>query len=115
MAEDRALLQAESFFAGFFTDRHGDPLAALPRALRRSPGRGVWYQDRSPTEGELEGAVEVFVVLREPYEPFEETDDVTRIAYEVMDETDWDLHVIPHHDSVAGPRAEWAEKKGGEL
>jgi hypothetical protein len=57
--------------------------------------------------------VEVFVVLRKPYEPFEETDDVTRIAYEGMDETDRDLHV-PHHDSVAGRRAEWAEKKGIE-
>ena len=101
-----------------------DVLATLSRRYREHYGdrlAGVYavpedpYEDRSPTEGELEGAVEVFVVLREPYEPFEETDDVTRIAYEVMDETDWDLHVIPHHDSVAGRRAEWAEKKGIEL
>ena len=92
-----------------YREHCGDRLAGV-YAVPEDP-----YEDRSPTEGELEGAVEVSVVLREPYEPFEETDDVTRIAYEVMGETDWDLHVIPHHDSGAGRRAERAEKRGVEL
>jgi hypothetical protein len=101
-----------------------DVLATLSRRYREHYGdrlAGVYavpedpYEERAPTENELEGAVEVFVVLKEPYEPFEETDDVTRIAYEVMDETDWDLHVIPHHDSETGRRAEWAKENGVEL
>ena len=101
-----------------------DVLATLSRRYREHYGdrlAGVYavpedpYEGLSPTEGELEGAVEVFVVLREPYEPFEETDDVTRIAYEVMEETDWDLHIITHHDSETGRRAEWAKDNGIEL
>ena len=92
-----------------YREHYGDRLAGV-YAVPRDP-----YEERSPTEGELEGSVEVFVVLQEPYEPFEETDDVTRIAYEVMDETDWDLRIIAHHDAESGRRAEWAEEKGIEL
>ena len=92
-----------------YREHYGDRLAGV-YAVPRDP-----YEERSPTEGELEGSVEVFVVLQEPYEPFEETDDVTRIAYEVMDETDWDLRIIAHHDAESGRRAEWAKEKGIEL
>lgn len=101
-----------------------DVLATLSRRYREHYGdrlSGVYavpedpYEERSPTEGELEGAVEVFVILREPYEPFGETDDVTRIAYEVMEETDWELHIITHHASETGHRGKWAKKHGIEL
>lgn len=64
MQVTRAPADVLATFSRRYREYYGDCLPGV-YAVREDP-----YEERSPREGELEGAVEVFVILRERYKPF---------------------------------------------
>lgn len=80
-----------------FRGHYGDRLVAL-YATKRDP-----YEP----EQHREDGTHVVVVLQGPYEYSEETDPVTDITHDVLDETDWVAPVTAHHvahDSAVATR-----------
>jgi hypothetical protein len=74
-----------------FREQYGDRLIAL---------YATQYDPYEPSEEEKnEPGVHIIVVLQGPYEPWTETDTVTDIVYDIMDQTDWAVPLVPHHVS----------------
>lgn len=73
------------------------------------------YEPRSEEKEEYMGGIDVVIAFRESHDLFEDTDDVTRIAHDVMDEMGWELYIAPHHVSEKSRRAGWAEEEGTEI
>jgi len=60
-------------------------------------------------------AVEVVVILREPYDHFEETDPVVDIATKVSESYDWWMGIFARHAAHDDHLADWARERGVEL
>jgi hypothetical protein len=90
-----------------FHEQYGDQLVAL---------YATQYDPYEPSEEETnEPGVHIIVVLRGPYEPWTETDAVTDIAYDIMDQTEWTVPVVPHHVSHDSAVAHRMDEKGVRL
>ncbi len=95
-----------------------DVLAMLARRFRKH------YDDRlvglyatqedpyEPEQGEEEVGTHVVVVLQGPYEYWKETDTVTDITHDVLDETDWVAPITSHHVAHDSAVATRMRKKG---
>jgi hypothetical protein len=57
------------------------------------------FSDEEPEETDDDDvrSIEVVVILKKPYEPFEETDPVVDIAMEVTEKYDWWMGVFVRH------------------
>ena len=64
-----------------------------------------------PEQGGEDGP-HVIVVLQGPYEHWKETDAVTDITHDVLDETDWGAPVTSHHVAKDAAVAKRMEKRG---
>lgn len=89
-----------------YREEYGDQLVSL-YATRRDP-----YH---PSQDEGEEGVHVTVVLKGPYESWNETDTITEIAYDVMDESEWAIPLVPHHIAQDSTVARWVEEEGVRL
>ncbi|MEF8865881.1 MAG: hypothetical protein V5A20_08980 [Salinibacter sp.] len=90
-----------------------DVLAMLARRFRKHYGdrlAGLYATQEDPYEpeqGESEIGTHVTVVLQGPYEHWKETDTITEITHDVLDETDWVAPITTHHvahDSAVAKR-----------
>lgn len=102
-----------------------DVLATLSRRYREHYGDrlvGIYavpefpFSDEGP-EGEDDDvrAIEVVVILKGPYDHFEETDPVVDIAMEVTEEYDWWMGIFTRHAEHDDNLADWARENGVEL
>lgn len=88
------------------TVAQADVLADLAQRVRAHYGDrlvGLYALPNDPYEperGSEEHGVHVVIVLRGGYDYSAETDNVTRIAHDVMDRTEWQYPVAPHHISA---------------
>lgn len=101
-----------------------DILATLSRRYREHYGNrlvGVYAVPNMPFWDEWGRAdddiraVEVVVILRGPYDHFEETDPVVDIATAVSEAFDWRVGVFARHTAHDGELADWARERGIEL
>lgn len=93
-----------------YREHYGDRLVAI-YAVPEFP-----FSDEGPGgEDDDVRAIEVVVILGEPYEPFEETDPVVDIAMDVTEEYDWWIGVFARHAVRDDDLADWAREKGVEL
>ncbi len=90
-----------------------DVLAMLARRFRTHYGDqlvGLYATQKDPYEPEQGGSeigTHVIVVLQGSYKHWKETDAITEITHEVLDETDWMAPVTSHHvahDSAVATR-----------
>ncbi len=65
-----------------------------------------------PGMGEGEDGVHVIIVLEGPYGHWKETDTVTDITHDVLDETDWVAPVPSHHVAHDSAVAKQMKEKG---
>lgn len=94
-----------------------DVLAMLARHFRkhyddRLVGLYATHEDPYEPEQGGEGGTHVIVVLRAPYEHWEETDAVTDITHDVLDETDWVAPITSHHVAEDSAVAKRMKKRG---
>ena len=102
-----------------------DVLATLSRRYREYYGDrvvGIYAVPEFPFSDEGPGgdaddvrAIEVVVILQDPYDPFEETDPVVEIAMDVTEEYDWWMGIFARHAGRDDQLADWAREKGVEL
>jgi hypothetical protein len=103
-----------------------DVLASVSRRYRKHYGdrlAGVYavpefpFSDDAPEaeDGDDVQAIEVVVILRGEYEPFQETDPVVDIAMDVTEEYDWWMSVFARHAADDSHLADWARRKGVEI
>lgn len=96
-------------------------LAALARRYRdRYADRlaGVYAAPSDPYAPERslgDPGLHVTVVLVGPYDHWQETDAVSRIAHEVMEETGWQVSIVPHHVSHESALARRVQAQGVRL
>lgn len=79
---------------------------------------GLYATQDDPYEPELEGSeigTHVVVVIQGPYEHWMETDTVTDITHDVMDETDWVSPITSHHVDHDSELAHRMKKSGGRF
>lgn len=80
-----------------------DVLATLAHRFQKHYGDrliGLYATQENPYEPMQGGSgpgVHVVVVLQGPYEHWEETDAVTDITHDVLDESDWTVPITSHH------------------
>lgn len=94
-----------------------DVLAMLARRFRKHYGDrlvGLYATHEDPYEPEQgdEEGTHVVVVLEGPYEHWKETDPVTDITHDVLDETDWVAPITSHHVAEDSAIAKRMRKKG---
>ncbi|MFP4228168.1 MAG: hypothetical protein ACLFTE_04980 [Salinivenus sp.] len=103
-----------------------DVLATLSRRYREHYGDrlvGIYAVPEFPfsdegieeTEDDDVRAIEVLVILHDPYDPFEETDPVVDIAMDVTEEYDWWMGIFARHAAPDDNLADWAREKGVEI
>jgi len=94
-----------------YREHYGDRFVGL-HAVPEFP-----FSDEEPEPGPDDDvrAVEVIVVLKGPYDPFEETDPVVDLAMEVTEEYDWWMSIHPLHTAHDSSLADWARERGVEL
>lgn len=91
-------------------EHDGDRLVAI-YAVPEFP-----FSDEGPDEEDDDvRAVEVVIILGEPYEPSEETDPVVDIAMDVTEEYDWWMGIFARHAARDDTLAGWAREKGWGL
>ena len=90
-----------------------DVLAMLARRFRKHYDDqlvGLYATQDGPYEpehGAHELGTHVIIVFHGPYEHWKETDTVTKITHDVLDETDWVAPITAHHvahDSAVAKR-----------
>lgn len=95
-----------------------DVLAMLARRFRQHYGgrlAGLYASQEDPYEPEREGnemGTHVIVVLQGPYEHWKETDRVTEITHDVLDETDWMAPLTSHHVAHDSAVAKQIQRSG---
>lgn len=90
-----------------FREQYGDRLVG-PYATQ--------YDPYEPSEAEKdEPGVHIIVVLRGPCEPWTETDTVTDITHDTMDQTAWAVPLVPHHVSHESAVARRMDEEGVRL
>lgn len=95
-----------------------DVLAMLARRFRK------YYEDQlvglyatqkdpyEPEHGTSDIGTHVVVVIQGPYEHWKETDAVTEITHDVLDETDWVAPITSHHVAHDSAIAKRMKEKG---
>lgn len=107
MQVTRTPAEVFSELAHRFREQYGDQLVAL---------YATQYDPYEPSDEETnEPGVHIIVVLRGPYEPWTETDTVTGIAHDIMDQTDWTVPLALHHVSHDSAVARRTDKEGIRL
>jgi hypothetical protein len=98
-------------FSRRYREHYGDRLVGI-FAVPEFP-----FSDEGPGDGgDDDGrAIEVVVILQEPYDPFEETDPVVDIAMDVTEEYDWWMGIFARHAARGDDLADWARERGVEL
>lgn len=103
------------------TVSRGDALALLARRYHNHYGNrlaGVYatpYDPYEPERGHDESGIHVVVVLDALHEHWEETDPISRIAHEVMEEVQWSVPIVPHHVSSESALAHRMQEEGVRL
>ena len=103
-----------------------DILAILSRRYRKHYGDrlvGLYavpefpFADEGPekTEDDDVRAIEVVVLLKDPYDPFEETGPVVDIAMDVTEEYDWWMGIFARHAAQSDDLADWTRENGVEI
>jgi hypothetical protein len=95
-----------------------DVLAMLARRFRKHYEDqlvGLYATQKDPYEperGTSDIGTHVVVVIQGPYEHWKETDAVTEITHDVLDETEWVAPVTSHHVAHDSAIAKRMKEKG---